>query len=332
MTERENCLRIIRFDCPERVVSSIPSYTLAYHGCNHEGYEGGGHHLPVGTTWTDIWQVVWQKEQKGIMAFPRGNPLRKVEYLRGYPWPDPNDERICGPIYAKARDYPGGDCFLGGSHRNLLWEKANKVVGMEELMMAFLTEPEFTREVLHRIMDFQLAIARHYLAVGVEFVFISEDLGTQTGPLLGPQIMHEFLVPEYGRLFELYKPHKILIHLHSCGNIEGMIPMFLELGVNVLNPVQADANNLTWVRAATQGRIALHGGVSCKTLLAGPVERIREEVRERCWQLGRAGGYFCDADQGLPFPQQHLAAFQQAVSEYGRYPMTAPSRPRDEGE
>lgn len=323
MTARDNALRIIRFDHPEYVATELPTYGLAYLGCNHEGYEGGGHHLPVGARWTDIWQVEWQKEQEGVMGYPCGYPLATVESLRDYQWPNPDDERICGPIYAQARDFPHDDRFVCGSHRNLLWEKAYKLIGMEELMMAFLAEPEFTREVLHRIMDFQLGIARHYLAAGVDMVFASEDLGTQTGPLLSPQIMEEFLLPEYRRFFELYNAHGVLIAIHSCGNIEAMIPMFLELGVAVLNPLQADANNLAAVRAATQGRLALYGGVSSKTLMAGPIERIRTEVRETIQLLGQQGGYFCAVDQGMPFPEAHIRAFTEAVAEFGRYPLPA---------
>ena len=54
MNAKENALRIIRFDNPERIVTGCPTTGIAYRGCNHEGYAGGGHHLPVGSRWTDI--------------------------------------------------------------------------------------------------------------------------------------------------------------------------------------------------------------------------------------------------------------------------------------
>jgi len=83
----------------------------------------------------------------------------------------------------------GHDRFLAGSHRDTLWEKAYMLVGMEALMMYFLTEPEFVRDVLHHVTDFQLGIAQHYARLGVEFVALGDDLGTQLGPLLGPRIV-----------------------------------------------------------------------------------------------------------------------------------------------
>jgi len=331
MTPKENALRIIRFAHPERIVGGPPTHWVCYHGCNHEGFEGGGHDCPVGTKWVDIWGTEWHKEQEGVMAFPRGHPLAAPKALKHYQWPDPDDERICGKIYQMAEAFESGDVFLGGSHRDTLWEKSYMLVGMEAIMIAFHAEPGFARDVLHHIMDFQLGIARHYLKLGVELVGLGDDLGTQTGPLLGPRIVNEFLVPEYERLFSLYRENGVLISFHSCGNIASVLEPFMQLGVNVLNPIQATANNLDEVRALTHGRMALQGGVSTRTIMEGPVEAIVAEVRERMWQLGRDGGYFCGPDQGMPFPPDHIEALHRAVEEHGRYPLVPPTATNPEG-
>jgi uroporphyrinogen decarboxylase len=325
MNAKENALRIIRFDQPERIVSGAPTHGVHYRGCNHESYDNGGHDCPVGTVWTDVWGTVWRKELEGVMGFPRRHPLAEVGSLKGYRWPDPDDERICGRIYSMAGEFPGGDCFLSGSHRETLWEKSYMLVGMENLMTYLFTQPGYAREIFHRVMDFQLGIARHYLAVGIELAGLGDDLGTQVGPLLGPRIVAEFLLPEYRRLFDLYKRAGVLIGFHSCGNMASVLETFMDLGVDVLNPVQATANDLEEVRAASQGRMALQGAVSTATIMAGPVERIVAEARQRMWQLGREGGYFCGPDQGLPFPQAHVDALRRAVEEYGRYPLSPPS-------
>lgn len=322
MDAKQNALRIIRFDQPAYVAVEPPIYLTRYQGSNHEGFEeemGDDH--PVGSRWVDIWQTGWHKIHDGVMGLPEGNPLADVKHLKRYQWPDPNDQRICAKIYETAGRFPGDDRFLAGNHRDTLWEKAYMLVGMENMMMYFHTEPQFAREVLHGIMDFQLGIARHYVETGVELVRFTDDLGTQDGPLLGPEIVDEFLVPEYRRLFDFYKERDVLIWFHSCGNVESVAQTFLELGVDILNPVQATANDLAKIRSLTQNRMALHGGVSSATIMAGPVERIREEVRERIHQLGVEGGYFCSKDQGMPFPEAHVEALRQAVEEYGQYPI-----------
>ncbi len=323
MNSKENAIRIIKFDQPEQVVTGLPAHSIAYRGCNHEGYTGGGHHLPVGSHWDDIWGTTWFREQEGVMGFPRGNPLSSLpESLPGFQRPDPNDGRICDQIYAQARGWERDEAFLVGSHRDTIWEKGYMLVGMQNLMLYFYTAPQAVRDLFRLIMDFQLGIARHYIEVGVELVEMSDDLGTQRGPLISPKTVREFLLPEYRRLFSFYKENGVLIKFHSCGQITAFLDIFLELGVDILNPIQATANDLDRIRQITSHKMALQGGVNSATLMSGPVEAIREEVAYRVWQLGREGGYFCCEDQELPWPEEHMQAMRQAVEDYGHYPLT----------
>ena len=322
MNAKENALRIIRFDHPERVVTGCPGVGMGYTGVNHEGYQGGGHHVPVGTSWTDVWGTTWRRELDGVMGFPRVHPLADFPAaLKTYTWPDPNDERICGRIYEQAKAWNRDEQFLVGSHRETLWEKSYMLVGMETLMMAFHAEPDAVHELLHRIMDFDLAIAEHYVKAGIELAGMGDDLGTQQGLLLSPEIIQGFLMPEYRRLFALYKSHSVFVSFHSCGAIAPLLETFVDLGVNILNPVQCSANDLDAMRRATQGRMALEGAIPSSILVTGPKERIRREVARRILQLGRTGGYFCNADQGMPWPPEHYQAMLDAIAEFGAYPL-----------
>lgn len=317
MTKKENALRIIQFNAPEKIVESIPEYCLSYLGMNHENYNGEGHDCPIGTVWYDIWGTRWHKEHEGVMGFPRGNPLADIPALKRYNWPDPNDERLISKITFLNEKFPGGDLFLSGAHRDTLWEKAYMLVGMENMMIYFYNEPDYAKEILHHIMDFQMTMAKHYLNYGVEIIHFGDDLGTQTGPLLGPSIINEFLVPEYRRLFNLYKSHNVIIDFHSCGNIHHMLDTFMELGVNILNPVQATANNLSQLREKTMGKISLMGAVSTDLIMRGSREEIRSKVLETIKLLGKKGGYFCKPDQGMPFPDENIRIFREAVEEFG---------------
>lgn len=326
MTDKQNALEIIRFGKPEQVVPHFPAAWVGYLGANHQGYDDtamdDGHDRPVGSRWIDIWGTEWHKEYPDVMGFPKGNPLAEPGSLASYRWPDPDDERISGRIHRQALAVPDrGEVLLCGSHRDTLWEKAYMLVGMENMMVYFHTEPAFVREVLHRIMDFQLGIARHYMEAGIEMACLSDDLGTQHSLLLGPAIVDNFLMPEYQRLFAFYKSRGVLIHFHSCGHVEPLLERFIDLGVDILNPVQATANNLANVHAVTNRRMALHGGVPTGLVMDGPVEAIRNSVQQSIGLLGQDGGYFCAPDQWMPFPPDHLQAFEQAVQEFGRYPL-----------
>lgn len=322
MNLKENALRILQYNHPERIVMRPPAHNVAYLGCNHEGYHGGGHHLPVGSSWIDIWGTHWRREQEGVMGFPVGNPLSElVNGLKTFQPPDPDDERLCTQIYTQAEGWDRDVQFLAGSHRDTLWEKSYMLVGMENMLVYFLSEPGAVHELLHLIMDFQLGIARHYLEVGIEIANFSDDLGMQNRLLLSPRIIQEFLVQEYHRLFDLYRSNGVIINFHSCGHIQPLLETFIELGVNILNPLQATANDLDEVRRVTQGRMALQGGVRSDVIVNGPTQAIRHEVAQRIGQLGRHGGYFCAEDQGMLWPEEHYQALELAVEEFGMYPI-----------
>lgn len=297
-----------------------PMHMVSYQGSDHEGYEGLGDEHPAGSRWVDIWGVGWQKELDGMMGLPIDNPLTETHNLKSYRWPDPNDERIVSKIYRLKSEYIDDQMFITGSHRDTLWEKAYMLVGMKKLMGYFYIEPEFVKEIFHRIIDFHLGIAAHYISIGVEMVKMTDDLGTQIGPLLGPKIVNKFLIPEYKRLFDFYKEKRVLINFHSCGNVLSILEPLMELGADILNPIQASANDLPKVRQITHGRLALQGGVSSKTVLEGCEQEISDEVKERICLLGREGGYFCCPDQTMPYPKENLDYLTAAVDRYGKYP------------
>lgn len=324
MTGKENGLRIIRFDHPERIVGAPPMHDISYFGVNHESWENPlGHEVPVGTRWHDVWGVGWCKEMDGVMAFPVEHPLADLK-LDKFSWPSPDDERLVGQIRRKAASADRTVNFLCGSHRETLWERSYNLVGMDRLMLAFYEEPEAVRELLHRVMDFQLGIARHYLDAGIEMAGTGDDLGTQIGLLFSPDILREFFIPEYRRLFSLYKGKGVLINHHSCGCVGSILDVFMELGVDILNPVQATANDLASMRRTTLGKMAMQGGVSSGTIVSGPGEKIVREAREAMWMLGREGGYFCAPDQGMPFPPENLEILRRTVETWGTYPLPSP--------
>jgi hypothetical protein len=129
MTPKENTLRLIHFDRPERIVPAPHMFTLSYLGCHHEGFDGRGSHCSVGTRWVDIWGTGWHKALDGIMGYPQDYPLSEVGALRLYRWPDSADERIFSRIYKQKDALPDEDRLLAGQHRCTLWERAYKLTG-----------------------------------------------------------------------------------------------------------------------------------------------------------------------------------------------------------
>ncbi len=123
---------------------------------------------------------------------------------------------------------------------------------------------------------------------------------------------------------DLYKAKGCLVSFHSCGSVRDLAPELMDLGVDILNPAQATANDLAALRLRTQGTMALQGAVSSQTIMQGPPARIRAEVEERIRGLGSRGGYICGPDQGMPYPPSHIDALERAVADFGAYPLPGP--------
>ena len=134
-----------------------------------------------------------------------------------------------------------------------------------------------------------------------------------------PEIINEFLVSEYRRIFDYYKKHNIIINFHSCGHIEELIDTFVDLGVDILNPIQVTANDIIKIREKTQNKICLCGGISSGLIMDSTPDIIRSQVKNIMNILGSKGGYFCSPDQCMPFPEDNIKAFYDAVKEYGKY-------------
>lgn len=322
MTEKQNAMEIIRFGKPEKIVWHIPEYNLTYLGCNHESFDGMSDQSPVGSRWFDIWGTGWHKIHEGVMGLPEVCPLDEPDKLDDYKWPDPFDERILRQTRdLRSRFDPKSDVYLTGRHRDTLWEKAYMLVGMENMMMYMISEPDFAKTVFHKIMDFQLGIAKTYVECGVEVVRLGDDLGTQCSLLFSKEMIREFLVPEYHRLIAFYKKHGVIVEFHSCGCIQDMTDLFIELGVDVLNPIQATANDLARIRRETEGKLCLRGGISTELIASGSKEQIEQDVKEKIQLLGKNGGYFCSPDQKIPWTDQSYAWFSEALKKYGTYPL-----------
>jgi len=318
MNIKETALEILRFKRSDILLQGFPTFEMSYYGANHEGYETNGksHDVPVGTFWTDVWGVGWLKEQEGVMGFPREHPISKPEMLKSYKFPDPNDERIYAKIYKDKEIYEkqyADTMFLGGSLRSTVWERTYKLIGMENLMEYFYTEPNFVEDVLDTVTNFQLQILDYYFDAGATVFNCGDDLGTQNSLLLSPNVMEQFLKPRYKKVMDKIKTKDGIINFHSCGHIEPILEMFIELKIDILNPVQATANNLENVIKITQNRLALQGGISSHMLVVGTPEEVRQNTRDVVALLNKNGGYFCGPDQGMVFNPDNIAAMNDEI-------------------
>ena len=202
-----------------------------------------------------------------------------------------------------------------------LFERAKSLMGLPNLIRSIFTHPKKVKELFRRIADFNIQALERFIDL-FDGVLVGEDLGHQHGLFMSPKLIREFLIPEYQRCFEpLLKEDKIII-LHSCGRIQEIIEDFIELGITILNPVQARANDLELIKQKADGKLALWGAIDTQHVLTlGTPDDVQKEVKRVISILAPGGGYIIAPDQQIPMPEENERVLWAAAEKYGRYPI-----------
>jgi uroporphyrinogen decarboxylase len=165
--------------------------------------------------------------------------------------------------------------------------------GFENWLLQLKVNPEFCEALLDRGLEIQLAMAGTMLeAVGdaVDILYLADDYGMQTGPLISPQLFRRIFKPRMARLIHFLKARsRAHIAFHSCGSVYALIPDFIDVGVEVLNPIQVSAADMDTGRLRREfgDRLAFWGAVDSHQVLPhGTPAQVRAEVTRRVQDLG----------------------------------------------
>lgn len=205
--------------------------------------------------------------------------------LAEFPWPDPAAHMDPAECRRAVQEVPDDFARLG-----ILWsahfQDACSAFGMENALMTMLTAPDMFRAVIDRITEFYLTANRiFYEAAGdlLHAVLIGNDFGSQTGLMLSPAALREFVFPGTRRLIEQAHGYGLKVIHHSCGAVADIIPDLIGLGADVIHPIQALAVGMAPDRLAREfgGKVAFCGGIDAQDLLVhGRPEDLRAKVRE----------------------------------------------------
>jgi uroporphyrinogen decarboxylase len=315
MDPKENLLRAIYYDNPAYVPYPEGDFRLGIQ------FDGNFRHA----NWTDAWGVGWRITLEEFVPFPKVNPLPSLERLADFQFPDPNALTIGGEMVALLKRPDRERLLITGSLTYLLFERAWALMGMEECLMAFHTHPQEMHALLRRIADYNIQVFDRYLELGVDAIGFSEDLGSQKALMMSPHTFREFILPEYKRCFAHALAAGKVVDFHSCGCVQDIVPDLASIGVTVLNPVQARANDLARVKTdAVAGHMALKGGIDSHLLTIGTPEQVHQETLRVLSILGPGGGYLLGPDQGMLWPEGNYQAMIEVAREYGAYPLHLP--------
>ena len=203
-----------------------------------------------------------------------------------------------------------------------IFEVAWQIRGFNELMMDFFDNPEMAECLLDRITKIRCFMARRYAEAGVDILSLGDDVGMEHKLMMSPELWYKWLGSRLAKVIKSARDVKpnIIIHYHSDGYIEPIIPKLIEIGLNVLNPVQPECMNPARLKKLFGDQIAFWGTLGIQhTMPFGTPDDVRKEVKERIETVGKGGGFVIGPTHVLApeVPLENIAAFVEAAKEYG---------------
>lgn len=173
------------------------------------------------------------------------------------------------------------------------FERHWQLRGMSNALMDYYTDPDKVHQLFRALTDFYLGVMRRMKAAGADAIYVTDDLGTQTGPFFSPEIFDEFYAPYYEE--QIRAAHEMGMHfwLHTCGDVDLHLPKLIDMGLDVIHPIQKFAMDARHAVAKYGGTICFWSGFDVQqTIPYGTVEEVREETRRMFDTYFREDGRF----------------------------------------
>lgn len=274
----------------------------------------------------DIWGVEYRYVRAGHGGHwePVAFPLESVEdpaALDDYPWPDVGwfDFTVLDAQFRRYRDY--ATMTAPGVASPGVLTTIQSLLGMERTLTDMLLNPEFFHALSDRVMAFTTEYLRRFYDVAgdrLDFFRIGEDYGTQRGLLFGIPQWREFIRPTLLEMSGMAKAHGSLYYQHTCGSVRDLIPDLIEVGVDVLDPLQVTAAGMVpaELKAEFGNRICFSGGVDEQVLLPrGSPDEVARAVRELIGVMAPGGGFFLGSTHNFQadIPTANIVAMYEAA-------------------
>jgi uroporphyrinogen decarboxylase len=287
-------------------------------------------------SYVDEWGTRWKKPPGGLYWDPVAHPLKNstIEDLETYPWPDPDDPGRVEGLREEAKNLQEKTNFAVVADQPVLglFESAWVLLrGPEQFFTDLYFNQEFVLALMEKLADLHTRFYKKYLEkVGqyIDIIWVSDDLGTETGPLISPEHFRDFIKPYQKRLWKSIKQNtKAYLCLHTCGNVYRFIPDLIEMGVDILNPVQVSAKEMDTKRLKKEfgDRITFWGGIDTQRIMPfGTPDDVEREVKERIADLAPGGGYVLTAVHNIQpgVKPENICRMYEAALKYGNYPLS----------
>ncbi|MBD3184850.1 hypothetical protein GF312_21385 [Candidatus Poribacteria bacterium] len=221
---------------------------------------------------------------------------------------------------AKARE-DNPDAFVVGMDFFCFYERLWTIRGMKDLLEDFLLEPERVMRLTNAVRDFHLKVIRGYGEAGADAVYTSDDMGTQEALFFSPSVFRKFLKPAYAALIEEAHSYGMKFWLHTCGNVTEIMDDLIEIGLDIIHPIQPFAMDAKATAKAFGDRISFMPGIDVQHLLPHCSEKeVVEGTKELIDTFRRPeGGMIFSLSNAIhtDVSLENVKAFMKTAYEYG---------------
>jgi uroporphyrinogen decarboxylase len=281
--------------------------------------------LPGGTT-IDVWGVA--NVPGSMYHFTKMvHPLRQaktVEEVTDYPLPDFTQAGCWQHLAGDVAGYHERDLAVLAPLEMTVFEASWYIRGMEDIFNDMIFQPDMAETLLDRITELRVFQAEAYARADVDILDLGDDVATQRGMLMSPKMWRQWLKPRLARVIAAAKAIKpdILVWYHSDGDCRDVIPELIEVGVDILNPVQPECMDPAEIKDQYGDRLSFSGTIGTQsTMPHGTPEEVKAVVKERVATVGEGGGLLIAPTHVLEpdVPWENVIALVEAVEEYGGY-------------
>lgn len=256
------------------------------------------------------------------MLHPMKN-FTTIEEFMSYPYPDPVKDYNWASFNKKVEAIKSSDNISVGAMNITIFEISWYLRGMEQFMIDLLTEPELAEYHLDKITSIRCDMARRFALSGVDVLHLGDDVATQLDMMISPETWRNFLKPRLKKVIDTAREVNpdILIDYHSDGNIEKIVPELIEIGVDILNPVQPECMDPVKMKELYGDRLSFRGAIGTQTTMPfGTPEEVYRVCEEMIKKIGKGGGFILAPTHLLEpeVPWKNIEAMLEAVKKYSK--------------
>jgi uroporphyrinogen decarboxylase len=283
--------------------------------------------------YVDGWGSVWERLPGAIYYEVVDSPLRRatIDDLERYPWPDLGHPSRFAGLREKAKAIQDAGYAVVMMSGVSAWEQAYVSHGVENALCDLAADPDFMLALMRKITDQMKAGVIGLLEEAGDYIDVlitGDDLGSQSAPLMSPKMYRRMIKPFHAELYqEIKRRTKAKIFYHSDGNIYPLLGDLIELGIDLLNPVQVSAKDMgdtARLKREFGDKLSFCGAIDTQWALPyGTPDDVRAEVRHRIKDLAPGGGYVLASVHCIQpdVPIANICAMLDEAAKAGRYPL-----------